>query len=230
MTTIPAKDKDARKRSEAFYDAVAHPFSNTRGYFWDDLRFIKEYHKKGDMVLDFGCGNGRLIDLLQIDAAHYIGADISEKLLAIAKEKYAGYRFAKIGDEQAIPLESDSVDVCFSIAVVHHMTPSLFETALREMYRVLRRDGTIVVTGWDLWTKKRFPFLIKSIIAGNRSLLADLPFHAGGKTHYRPCYWWTMRRLIVHMRKEGFEVVRSGQTKGKKGEKRNMYIVAQKKG
>ncbi|MFA5994708.1 MAG: methionine biosynthesis protein MetW, partial [Parcubacteria group bacterium] len=73
---------------EAGYDQMAEKFSGTRSFFWPDLDFIKNYIKEGDRVLDFGCGNGRLLEILQEKKMQYYGVDVSQRLIALAQAKY----------------------------------------------------------------------------------------------------------------------------------------------
>ncbi|HPN96310.1 MAG TPA: methionine biosynthesis protein MetW [Candidatus Moranbacteria bacterium] len=50
---------------EAGYNRIAMKFSDTRKFFWRDLEFIADYVDSGDKVLDFGCGNGRLLKIIK---------------------------------------------------------------------------------------------------------------------------------------------------------------------
>ena len=78
--------------TEAGYDLISTKFSQTRKHFWRGLEFLKDYTQKGDKVFDFGCGNGRLLELIgDVENVEYYGADISEKLIEIAKKKYGSF-------------------------------------------------------------------------------------------------------------------------------------------
>lgn len=73
---------------EKGYDQMADKFSETRKFFWRDLEFIAKYIKSGDKILDFGCGNGRLLEILGNKKVDYTGVDISGKLIKLARQKY----------------------------------------------------------------------------------------------------------------------------------------------
>ncbi|MBM4177706.1 hypothetical protein FJ208_02810, partial [Candidatus Gribaldobacteria bacterium] len=47
-------------QNKQVYNKIAYDFSNTRNYLWQDILPLLDYSKKGDKVLDLGCGNGRL--------------------------------------------------------------------------------------------------------------------------------------------------------------------------
>ncbi|HAR99540.1 MAG: Methyltransferase type 11 [Candidatus Moranbacteria bacterium GW2011_GWC2_37_73] len=85
-------DKEIAERilneTEVGYDLISKKFSETRKHFWRGLEFIKDYTRKNDNVLDYGCGNGRLLELLDFEDIRYWGLDVSEKLIELAKEKY----------------------------------------------------------------------------------------------------------------------------------------------
>ena len=142
---------------EQGYDLMSQKFSETRKYFWRGLEFIADYVKEGDKVLDFGCGNGRLLELFLDKNIDYLGIDISEKLIGAAKEKYPkrANSFNKISSSDSLALPDNSFNTVFSIAVFHHFPGERYrENVAKELYRVTKKDGHIIVTVWNLWQKK----------------------------------------------------------------------------
>lgn len=88
---------------ETGYDQIADKFSETRSHFWPDLAFISSYISDGDKILDFGCGNGRLLEILKDKKIEYEGADVSRKLIDIAKSKYPERNFIKLNGQGSLP-------------------------------------------------------------------------------------------------------------------------------
>jgi ubiquinone/menaquinone biosynthesis C-methylase UbiE len=143
--------------TEAGYDLVAGKFSDTRKNFWSDLEFIQDYAQDGDKVLDFGCGNGRLLEILKEKKLEYQGVDVSQKLIDIAKIKYPEKTatFQKISGSGSLAFASDFFNVIYSIAVFHHIPGEKTRLELaRELFRVAQPGGHIVITVWYLWRDK----------------------------------------------------------------------------
>jgi tRNA (uracil-5-)-methyltransferase TRM9 len=84
--------------------------------------------------------------MIQQMSLDYTGVDISFELVKNAKESYPGVNFI-VGSVLNLPFEDECFDKVISIAVLHHI-PSL---ALRikfmeEGYRVLKKDGQMIIT------------------------------------------------------------------------------------
>ena len=153
--------KDLRKsilvQTERGYDAIAQKFSQTRKHFWRELEFIREYARKGDKVLDFGCGNGRLLELTGESGAEYFGVDVSRRLIKIAQEKYPqkSAHFQKINPlAKELPFAKDFFDIVYSIAVFHHFPGKKYRTRMaKELFAKTKEGGTVIVTVWYLWQR-----------------------------------------------------------------------------
>lgn len=141
---------------ESGYDRMADKFSSTRKYFWRDLAFITDLIDHGDKVLDFGCGNGRLLEILKNKKIEYRGADISGKLLDKAKEKYPENKdnFIKLSGSDILPFPADYFNKIISIAVFHHFPDAYAEKMAKELFRILKTSGTAVITVWDVHHEK----------------------------------------------------------------------------
>jgi ubiquinone/menaquinone biosynthesis C-methylase UbiE len=144
--------------TEKGYNLISEKFSQTRSHLWKDLEFIGSYCKKGDKVLDFGCGNGRLLNFLEKKDIEYTGVDISDKLLMEAKNHFFNrekVEFKKLSGLDSLPLENDSFNVIYAVAVLHHLPgKEMRKKAVEEFYRILKPEGTIVITVWNLWQQK----------------------------------------------------------------------------
>lgn len=225
-----------RKDTRQFYNNVADKFSQTRRHWWEELNFIRKYLKRKDILLDFGCGNGRFLEFLRAgqleqenSQIRYLGVDISENLIKHAKKKYPEEEFKVIERESFLPVRDASIDVVTAIAVFHHFNPAMAKDTLGELHRVLKKEGILVITSWYLWDQQYLGFLIKSLLQGNLSLGAKVSFKDNNKeTFYRYCYWWTKESLEKLARKNSFEILESGYTFDKQSRKRNIYFILKK--
>ncbi|MDD5693616.1 MAG: class I SAM-dependent methyltransferase [Patescibacteria group bacterium] len=136
------------------YNKVADHFSSTRYAFnWSRVaKTIEELQiKPGSKVLDLGCGNGRVIDVLKKIDIEYTGLDISENLIKLAQKKYPKEKFV-VGDLLKIPFLDNEFDYVLSLATLHHIPSSEQRlNALKEIYRILKPGGTTLVTVWYFW-------------------------------------------------------------------------------
>jgi len=80
--------KKILKENKKIYEILAEDFSRTRDQNWPEIEKLTKYVRKGDKILDLGCGNGRLYKILKNKKVEYTGIDISEKLIEIAKKEF----------------------------------------------------------------------------------------------------------------------------------------------
>ena len=217
-------DKDTTNKVlseiEAGYDLIADKFSGTRAFMWRDLGFIKDLVKPEDKVLDFGCGNGRLAGYLKdkwsepafvkASAAKYIGLDTSQKLIDIAKDKYADDKaeFIKLSHNfQKLPLKDNSLDIVISIAVFHHFPSKEYSLKVaKELHRVLAPGGKIVITVWNLWQKQYLKFHQKS---KKEWIDAEIPFKSDEKVFQRYHHPFKIGELEELFQDAGLETLKT---------------------
>jgi ubiquinone/menaquinone biosynthesis C-methylase UbiE len=97
---------------------------------------------RGKDVLEIGCGNGHGGYLLnQIGPKSYIGLDVMEAQIAIARSKYPQYQFIVQDATDLSQFSTASKDVVIIFGVLHHI-PN-WRKALDEIARVLKPDGQL---------------------------------------------------------------------------------------
>lgn len=106
--------------------------------------------RSGHRVLDVGCGTGTLLALLKSSqpGAHAFGLDGDFAILRIAKRKFAE-RSQHCDFERGTATGLPFADACFdrvvSSLVFHHMSTEDKRAAFREIHRVLRPGGQMVI-------------------------------------------------------------------------------------
>jgi ubiquinone/menaquinone biosynthesis C-methylase UbiE len=154
------------QETEIGYDLISKKFSQTRKHFWRELEYIKDYTRAGDNVLDFGCGNGRLLELFGDKKVQYFGMDVSEQLINLAKKRHIGehIEFQKISSNQeSLPFCGEFFNSVYSIAVFHHIPSTQYRQKIaRELFSKTKKDGYIIVTVWNIWQKKYYKNILKN--------------------------------------------------------------------
>lgn len=102
----------------------------------------------GDRILDVGCGTGSLLSRLHslYPQARLAGIDPVSEMLAVARRRLPAYVELREGWADRLPYADESFDLLVSNNMFHYIAQPL--AALREMRRVLRTGGTLVVTDW----------------------------------------------------------------------------------
>jgi tRNA (uracil-5-)-methyltransferase TRM9 len=192
---------------EQGYDLIADKFSSTRSFWWRDLEFVKDYVRSTDKVLDFGCGNGRLAGLLKDQYKEFVGVDISQKLINIAKQRYSNEKteFIKIDSRfEKLPFGDNFFDVVFSIAVFHHFPSREYTLKIaKELQRVMKPGGRIIMSVWNLWQEQYLKYHKKS---KKEWIDAEIPFKSGEKIFHRYHHPFQEGELKKLLEKSGFEI------------------------
>ena len=99
-------------------------------------------------VLDVGCGTGELLRRLRAKYpdATLAGLDPVAEMLTVAGNKLSGKEDLRLGYADALPWSAGTFDVVVSCNMFHYISHPV--VALREMARVLRPAGTLVLTDW----------------------------------------------------------------------------------
>lgn len=144
---------------------------------------------KGEHVLDAGCGTGwltrRAADAVGPTGAAW-GIDAAPDMIRVAMQtagcRHCRARF-KLAAVEALPFEDESFDAVVMSLVLHHVPTDARAIGLKEVCRVLKRDGRLVVVDVDrpasLFSRTvRLPFHvlpnIESLLAGGvEALLAE---------------------------------------------------------
>ena len=137
----------------------------------DQLEFLIEITclKKTDAVLDVGCGVGRLalpLTSYLTPTGRYSGFDVFGDAIDWCKDKispqFPNFKFqhAKIktpwsddgiaADQYVFPYSEESFDLAYAGSLFTHLTAAASQNYLRQIHRVLKRNGRFVST-WLLY-------------------------------------------------------------------------------
>lgn len=103
--------------------------------------------RPGTRVLDAGCGRGEVLLACASAGADVAGLDYSEAAVEITQEVLSGVAGADVrrGDVTALPWDDHSFDAILFGDVIEHLDPDQAVAAIRELRRVLRPGGRLLV-------------------------------------------------------------------------------------
>ena len=113
------------------------------------LDFVEKYAQWRSLkILDCGCGTGIIMDALLQQGHQVFGIDISPDMIKEANITLMNYerkdKIARLGSVEAIDYPDQCFDLCLCIGVLEYLEND--EQALRELIRVTRQNGYIVVS------------------------------------------------------------------------------------
>lgn len=223
------------------YDTISEDFSRTRQGIWKDFYLFEKYIKHGMSILDLGCGNGRLIALLQNYEIRYTGLDSCKKLLEAARQKYPAYTFVS-ANMLNLPFADQSFDMVIAIASLHHI-PSLYyrRRVLSEIKRVLKKGARLIASVWNIRHLPQYkaPFYIsiaRSFLTMGRYDIGDtfIPWKDAYGKHISIRYYhaFSLRSLGNLAESQGFHIVElfggSNAVQCRQSKASNLFIIAEK--
>ena len=226
--------KQILSQTKGTYSHIAFDFDKKRNWVWKGFENFLQYAKPGSKILDVGCGNGRLLQLLSNSSISYTGFDNNEKLLELAKKNHPKAIFA-LGEAAQLPFDNNKFDIVFMIAILHHIpSAKLRERVLHEAYRVLRPKGIFIMTNWDRYRWRYSKCLIKytalKFIGASRLDFKDVMIPWSNSEYERYYHCFTLGEMKRVTQQAGFTVL--SQYKIANDERssadRNIVIIAQK--
>jgi SAM-dependent methyltransferase len=103
----------------------------------------------GKTVLDIGCGPGEMVVELLDRGCTVSGMDISEGMIALARQNTAGHPAAaradlRVGDIEALPYPPATFDAVICDGVIEYLAEDA--RALGELNRVLKPGGALIIS------------------------------------------------------------------------------------
>jgi demethylmenaquinone methyltransferase/2-methoxy-6-polyprenyl-1,4-benzoquinol methylase len=168
MTVIPQhyKGSTKRERVEEMFDSIATRYDLLNKVLsagidksWRKKAIDELIAIKPNAILDIATGTADLaLECMRLKPAEIIGIDISNKMLDIGRHKimakgYQGIIRLEQADSEQLPYDDarfDAITVAFGVRNFEHL-----EEGLKEMYRVLRPGGKVVILEFS--QPDRFP-------------------------------------------------------------------------
>ncbi len=218
-------------QTNQYYAHNAHSFAGARQRGWPLMLTLLQYIKKGDRVLDLGCGSGRFFPLVQQQGAHYLGIDFSRTMLSEARRMYPQAEF-RLGDILDLPKFDQPFDIIIVLAVLHHLPhKEMREKAVRNIAANLQAGGYALVSNWNLartaFWKQRWTQIGRRILRRNQLGWRDTLY--GGKRYY---HGFRKREIVGLLRQAGLKIIKNYYEKDGRRVNRwsgkNLVTIAQK--
>jgi len=146
--------------SRSYFDEVAPRWDRLREIFFGEAVRDKALSvaivNRDRIAADIGCGTGFITEGLVQRGLKVIAVDGSQAMLSEMKRKFAGLDLidCRQGDAGSLPIEDETVDYAFANMYLHHV--ALPPEAIKEMARILKPGGVLVITDLD---EHHFEFL-----------------------------------------------------------------------
>ncbi|MEM2351978.1 MAG: class I SAM-dependent methyltransferase [Thermoproteota archaeon] len=190
---------------EAHKDYYQHGHYPLDRYRWTIETFIPNC--SGKRILEVGCGDGGVIQLLRPLNNEVFGVDISETAIARCQEKGIKAFLLDVSSEP-LPFEDDFFDVVICLETLEHLTNPYY--ALMEMRRVLKNKGKLICSVPNPWTGH--PYLYPGLFEFKyfRKFLLQCGFQI---TRVEP-WEWAPRETILPDPLRRFKLLRSRYVAG----------------
>lgn len=150
------------------YDRIARRYESRWGRYIDaSVRetLARLNLRRGMRLLDIGCGTGVLLREVAdaFPGVFVVGIDLSRHMLAVAQEHLQSPPRLLHANVHDLPLKAGSFDVVVSSSSFHFWRVP--DRGLREIARVLRPGGQLVITDWcdDFWACRVCDHLLRLV-------------------------------------------------------------------
>lgn len=132
------------------YDKIAPSYckkTRLKKYLDWEEQYIKKLlsycsTKKKPEILDVGCGDGRHCLLIDKNGGQSVGIDLSENMIAEAREYFADGDF-KVMNMTKLEFADNSFDGIWSSGSIYHVTKKDVGNVFKEFRRVLKENGIV---------------------------------------------------------------------------------------
>jgi SAM-dependent methyltransferase len=159
------KAEDIRAQMRSGYGAAALVASETRERLYGgELKRFVDYIRDKESILDVGCGDGRDLEVFKGKQVAYTGVDISKEVIEQARAKWKGEAVFEVGDILQLPSPDGRYDHVLALGVLHHVPSAGYRVqAIKELARVTRSGGYIMIATWNLWQTRYWGVLLHQL-------------------------------------------------------------------
>ncbi|MBI2106991.1 class I SAM-dependent methyltransferase [Candidatus Woesearchaeota archaeon] len=152
---------------------------------------VVDYAKKGtrvyeascliqdcNKILDVGCGDGALYNIIKGRCKNYYGVDISKTALSQIKDKKVNMRVVNINEEK-LPFQDNFFDYVVCLDVIEHVFDPI--KLIEEIFRVTKKEGFVIISTPNI---RYYKHILKLIFGRFPKTSGDPEHYDGGHLHY----------------------------------------------
>ena len=144
--------KNIYNQEEEIQDKVASAYDSVYGSLiayedrWGKIcEQIKEKSQVDDKILEIGCGTATLLKHLKdLGFSELNGCDLSTEAIKEAKTKIPNAHF-KVANMIDMPYKNDKFNIIIFNGSLHHLPFEDIVIAIEESYRILKKDGFMII-------------------------------------------------------------------------------------
>ncbi len=198
------------------FNEIALEFNATRRRPWSEAHHVIE---GGALIVDLGCGSGRHSVLAAKHGCEVIAVDLARGMVELVNMKAHELGLKHlihplICDMNYLPFRGDSINHALCLATIHHIPLKMNRVkALREVYRVLKANGKLVVSVWAKFQPRFFrkiPSMIWSYLTGKVSEFGDIyvPWKSRKGVFMRFYHLYSRREILGELSNANFRIVK----------------------
>lgn len=182
--------KDKTKQIIEVYDKIAEEYARIFDKDFSDKPFLDKFLKplkKGNKVLDIGCGTGRSTKYIYDEGMNVQGIDLSSKMIEITKRNHPDIDFKQM-DMREMDYEPDTFDGIWAGYSLFHIDKNDFKRLVRKIKEMLKSDGI-------------FGLVMQE---GEGEIEVEEPLLPGEKLYL---WLWSLEELKEVLEENGFKVL-----------------------
>ena len=206
--------EDYIRGSEKTWDSIAKSFDKTRRKAWQECIDFIENTSKNSVIVDVGSGNGRHLIPSSKQCNYAIGIDVSTEMLKVVQEKIVNEKINNVtlihSSAENIPLKNNSADAVLYIAALHSIPGRENRVkSLKEIKRILKKDGKLLVSVWSRYQDKfRKKFLKESLNKKKIGFGDKYVYWTQDKLDVKRFYHlYSKKELIEELNEAGFKIL-----------------------
>lgn len=120
--------------------------SKMRENFWGNPALVKllDYSRGAGSILDCGCGDGKMLEILWRKEANFFGIDISKRFIELGNKRLRAKKniTLQVGDAEKVNFPDEIFDLAYTAYALEHIDQP--EKTITEMIRVTKKGGYLI--------------------------------------------------------------------------------------